>query len=168
MGSPGEILRQTGLGPVAHARPRPSPNASLWVERLRGAIIGAAEIAAVAFLVMDVVVLLWSVVARYVFNSPIVWAEEVASLCFLWLAMLGSVIALARGEHMAMSTVVEMLPARRRAPVRLFADVLGAAFLATMIAPAFLYVRDNLIVTTPVLGISESWRLAAVAIVAPR
>ena len=53
--------------------------------RLREGLIHAAEAVAVAFLAVDVVVLIWSVTARYVFNSPLVWAEEAASLCFLWL-----------------------------------------------------------------------------------
>ena len=35
-------------------------------------------------------------VARFGFNRPIVWNDELASILFLWLAMLGSVIALQR------------------------------------------------------------------------
>jgi tripartite ATP-independent transporter DctM subunit len=132
------------------------------LRRLRSAIIRVAEVAAVAFLAADVAVLLWSVAARYLFDSPIVWAEEAASLCFLWLGMLGSVVALGRGEHMALSTIVEALPERWRSGLVALAGALAAIFLAVMIVPALLYARENLDVTTPVLGMSESWRVAAV------
>ena len=46
------------------------------------------------------------VVARYVFHSPLVWSDELASILFLWLAMLGAVVALRRGEHMRMTALV--------------------------------------------------------------
>ncbi len=40
------------------------------------------------------------VFARYALNRPLVWSDELASALFLWLAMLGSVLALGRSEHM--------------------------------------------------------------------
>ena len=45
---------------------------------------------------------------RYVFHQPIIWSDELASILFLWLAMLGSVVALRRGEHMRMTAFVGM------------------------------------------------------------
>jgi TRAP-type C4-dicarboxylate transport system permease small subunit len=47
------------------------------------------------------------VVARYVFSLPVVWTDEIVSLSFLWLAMLGSVIAMHRNEHLRLTLVVE-------------------------------------------------------------
>ncbi|MFP5406290.1 MAG: TRAP transporter small permease subunit, partial [Gammaproteobacteria bacterium] len=45
------------------------------------------------------VVLFAGVLARYVFHTPLVWSDELASILFLWLSMLGAVVALRRGEH---------------------------------------------------------------------
>jgi TRAP-type C4-dicarboxylate transport system permease small subunit len=56
-----------------------------------------------------VVLLLGGVVARYVFALPVVWIDEIVSLSFLWLAMLGSVIAMHRNEHLRLTLVVERL-----------------------------------------------------------
>ena len=36
-------------------------------------------------------------------TAPLIWSDELASILFLWLAMLGAVIALRRGEHMRLT-----------------------------------------------------------------
>jgi hypothetical protein len=63
----------------------------------------------------EIVVLFAGVIARYVFTRPLVWSDELASILFLWLAMLGAVVALRRGEHMRMTALVSR-SARGRAP----------------------------------------------------
>ena len=54
----------------------------------------------------EIVVLFAGVVARFVLHAPLVWSDELASILFLWLAMLGAVVALRRGEHMRMTALV--------------------------------------------------------------
>ncbi len=65
-----------------------------------------AEIPAALLVVAEVVVLFTGVMARYAFHAPLVWTDELASILFLWLAMLGSVIALQRSEHMRLTALV--------------------------------------------------------------
>ena len=45
-------------------------------------------------MLVEIGVLFSGVVARYVFHSPLVWSDELASILFLWLSMLGAVVAL--------------------------------------------------------------------------
>ena len=52
--------------------------------------LGAALVAA------EIVILLAGVVSRYLFDHPLVWSDELASILFLWLASLGAAIALRR------------------------------------------------------------------------
>ena len=54
------------------------------------------EFISAALMTVIVVMLLVGVVSRYVFSLPIVWIDEVVSISFLWLAMLGSAIAMYR------------------------------------------------------------------------
>src|SRR5919107_135110 len=61
------------------------------------------EILSSGLLVTIIVLLLAGVISRYLFSLPVVWIDEVASLCFLWLAMLGSAIALDRNEHLRLT-----------------------------------------------------------------
>ena len=66
-----------------------------WVERVVAGVVGA--VAAVA-VVAEVAILLLGVVFRFVLDRPLVWTDELASTVFLWLAMLGAVLALHSGR----------------------------------------------------------------------
>jgi len=107
------------------------------------------------------VILFSGVVARYGFDHPLVWSDELASMLFLWLAMLGAVIAFRRDEHMRMTAGVTMLPAPRRAMFDAFATGAALAFLLLLIRPAFNFAVDDLAITTPALEITDAWRAAA-------
>src|SRR5438445_12217155 len=72
--------------------------------RLETVIKWITEIPAAALVVAEVILLLTNVVFRYGLQAPLTWGDELASLLFIWLAMLGAVIALRRGEHMRLTT----------------------------------------------------------------
>src|SRR5450432_2102200 len=82
--------------------------------RLDSALAWITEVPAAALVVVEIAVLFSGVVARYVFNRPLVWSDELASVLFLWLAMFGAVIALRRGEHMRLTALVKLARPRRR------------------------------------------------------
>ena len=54
------------------------------------------EAVSAALLVVIVSLLLVGVASRYVFSKPIIWIDEVVSISFIWIAMLGSAIAVHR------------------------------------------------------------------------
>ena len=64
-----------------------------WVSQVDTAL-GLLVAVPAAFLVLaDIVVLFAGVVARYAFHSPLLWSDELASIMFLWLAMLAGTSA---------------------------------------------------------------------------
>jgi len=132
--------------------------------RLDGGLGRLVELAAAALVLAEVIILFAGVVARYGLQRPLIWSDELASMLFLWLAMLGSAIALRRGEHMRMTALV----ARLSPPARAFLDVIaiGAAlaFLAFIAWPAFEYAQEETFITTPALEISNAWRAAALPV----
>ena len=67
------------------------------------------ETIAAALVAAEIAILFGGVVARYVFDRPLVWSDELASILFLWLAMFGAVIAFRRDEHMRMTAVIGAL-----------------------------------------------------------
>ena len=87
-----------------------APPVTGWPERLTARLMKPLEVLSALLLCVIVVLLLGGVVARYVFALPVVWIDEIVSLSFLWLAMLGSVIAMHRNEHLRLTLVVEKLP----------------------------------------------------------
>ena len=122
------------------------------------------EMPAALLVLADIVVLFSGVVARYVLHSPLLWSDELASILFLWLAMLGSVIALRRGEHMRMTALVSKASPRRRALLELVAVAACLAFLVLIALPAWEYAADEKAITTPALEISNLWRAAALPV----
>jgi tripartite ATP-independent transporter DctM subunit len=132
-----------------------------WAARMNAVLIPVVEIPAALLVIAEIVVLLAGIIGRYVFQSPLVWSDELAGILFLWLSMLGSVIALQRAEHMRMTAMVSMLRPRTRAFLDVVAIAAASAFLVLVVYPAFEFAADEVYVTTPALGIVNSWRAAA-------
>ncbi len=122
------------------------------------------EVPAALLVLAEVIILLAGVVNRYLLHRPLVWSDELASILFLWLAMLGSVIAFQRGEHMRMTAVVGKLAPRTRAFLDLFAMAAAIAFLAFVVYPAVEFAQDEMFVTTPAMELANSWRAAALPV----
>ncbi len=111
-----------------------------------------------------IAILFSGVVARYMFNSPIVWSDELASILFLWLAMLGSIIALRRAEHMRMTAWVSALSGHQRVLLEKLGVLASLLYLLVVLRPAWKYALDEMVVTTPALEISNAWRAGAIPV----
>ncbi|WP_342709787.1 TRAP transporter large permease subunit [Bradyrhizobium sp. B124] len=135
-----------------------------WVVRANTLLGYVVAIPAALLVVAEIAVLSAGIVGRYVFRSPIVWSDELAGILFLWLAMLGSVIAFQRGEHMRMTAIVGVLSAEARAFLDVVAAAASLAFLVLVVWPAYEFAADEAFVTTPALEIVNSWRAAALPI----
>ena len=119
------------------------------------------EILGATLVMAEIVILLAGVVSRYLFDHPLVWSDELASILFLWLAMLGAAIALRRSEHMRMTAVVGALPPSTRAAFDAFATGAALAFLVLIARPAYDYALEEVPIATPALQISDALRAAA-------
>lgn len=139
----------------------PAGWAAALAGRLDTAIGRAVEFVVAALVVIEIVVLFSGVVARYGLHQPLVWSDELASILFLWLSMLGAVVALRRGEHMRMTALVARLGAPKRALVEALAVAASLAFLALVLHPAWEYASEEAAIVTPALEISNAWRAAA-------
>jgi tripartite ATP-independent transporter DctM subunit len=130
-------------------------------EQWLGSIVAAA---AALLVITEIIVLFTGVSARYLFQKPIIWSDELAGILFLWLAMLGAVVAFQRGEHMRMTAFVGMVGPRKRAFFDVLAIAAPLAFLALVLQPAFEFASDEAFVSTPALDISSLWRAAALPV----
>ncbi|GEP58854.1 ABC transporter permease [Reyranella soli] len=105
-------------------------------------------------------------VARYVFHQPVIWSDELAAILFLWLAMLGSTIALRRGAHMRLTLFVNLAPPAMRAWLEAAGSLVIALFVALIIVPAAEYAAAERFITTPALEVANSWRTSAIVVCA--
>src|SRR5438874_12886121 len=122
------------------------------------------EIPAALLVVAEIVILFAGVVARYALHRPLIWSDELASILFLWLAMLGAAVAFRRAEHMRMTAVVASAKPAMRAYLDLVATVAALAFLLLIASPAYESAYEESFITTPALQISNMWRAAALPV----
>jgi tripartite ATP-independent transporter DctM subunit len=140
-----------------------SPRSTGWVQFDRVLAI-LTEWPAAVLVALETVILFAGVVSRYVFNSPLTWSDELASILFLWLAMLGAVIALRRDEHMRLTTFLGMMTPRRRAWVEALSVVVVLLFALLMLEPAYEHFVDQWVVMTPGLDWHDGVRVAAIGV----
>lgn len=150
-----------------HAVAMPHPAAPTfgivhWASKLDRIIGGAVEAIVAALLLVEIVILGAGVTARYVFRTPLVWSDELASILFLWLSMLGAVVALRRGEHMRMTGVVARVGPQLRMLLEAIALAASIALLVLILPHALEYAHEEGFIVTPALEISNSWRAAAI------
>jgi tripartite ATP-independent transporter DctM subunit len=125
---------------------------------------GTVEIVAALLVLIEMIILAAGVTARYVFHAPLVWSDELASILFLWLSMLGTVVALRRGEHMRMTGLVSRVGPQTRALLEALAITASIAFLLLIIPHAIEYAEEESFIVTPALEITNAWRAAAIPI----
>src|SRR5512136_2191080 len=90
---------------------------------LRFVVKNLQEVAAGTFLVLMSLAPFGNVVLRYVFNSPIQWAEEFSRYAFIWVVFMGAAVCTKRTRHIAIDSLVQVLPARARSCFHLLVDV---------------------------------------------
>ena len=117
-----------------------------------------------ALVVVEVLVLLAGVVSRFVFHHAFVWTDELASILFLWLAMLGAVLALQKGEHMRLTAIVGKMSPSWQARAEALAVAAPALFLLLLLPWARDYAADEFYIETPALGWSNEIRAAALPV----
>ena len=132
--------------------------------RVDAAMAVVVEFVAALLVVAEIVILFSGVVSRYVLQLPLVWSDELASILFLWLSMLGAVVALRRGGHMRMTALVAKASETSRAFLEILAIVASLAFLLLIVWPGWEFARDEAMITTPALEIPNAWRAAALPV----
>jgi C4-dicarboxylate transporter DctQ subunit len=77
-----------------------------------------------------------NVIARYVFNSNILWALELTVFAFGWLVLLGASYAVKKGMHLGVDLIINAVQPRAR-------RMLGLVSVACCIAFSFLLLKGG-------------------------
>lgn len=84
----------------------------------------AIEVVSVVILVLVTIVVIYSVLLRYAFKSPLAWSEEVARYMFIWMVFLGMSVAERTGDHFRIEVFIEMVPAKIRIFIEIILNIL--------------------------------------------
>src|ERR1700730_5603865 len=107
--------------------------------RLDHTLAWITEIPAAALVVVETLVLFAGVISRYVFDRPLTWSDELASILFFWLAMLGAAMPLRREGHMRLTAILALGAPRWRRWWEPLAAMVVALFVIEIILPAEAY-----------------------------
>ena len=155
----------SGLANVpGDAPPIHTSRLAAFARKLDKALGRLVEIPAAILVLVEIAVLLAGVISRYVLHAPLVWSDELASILFLWLAMLGAAVAFRHGEHMRMTALVTSVSPRMRSFFDALAIAASVMFLLLLIKPALEFAHDEGMILTPALEIPNTWRAAAIPV----
>ena len=79
------------------------------------------------------IVVFYSVVARFILNSSLAWAEELSRFLMMWMTLSGAVIAYEEGKHMSFDSLVHALPK----PVQLVIELASYALIFWLLINMF-------------------------------
>lgn len=81
------------------------------------------------------------VFCRYVLNNPLVWAEEIARLFFVWVTFVAVIVAVKRKTNISIDIFLGKLPVRTRHVWERLIAALCAVFAIFMVVGGFQIVR---------------------------
>jgi TRAP-type C4-dicarboxylate transport system permease small subunit len=149
----GPTVRVPGLGGGEAQASWPRP----FVDR-------AVEALAVTALVLITVLLLVNALGRYLFSSPLLWAEEVATSLVIWLTMLGMFITARRRELIRVRSFMEKLPPRIQDALDVVTDLISVVSLSYLAWFAISYLQTFGGDTTPFLGLPKGLFTSAIPV----
>ena len=108
------------------------------------------------------------ILARYVGLIPrYIWTEELARFCFIWIIMVGSMIAMRDGDHFNVDLLPKPKTAAGKALSALFADAMSMLLAVIFIVWGWPLVQFGLLQTSemadlPMVFIYIAWPLTGV------
>jgi len=122
-----------------------------------------AENAALVILLGGMILLACGqIVLREIFETSLIWADEVIKLAVLWLAMVGSIAASRDNRHIRIDVLSHLLPKQVVVVTRMLVDVFAAAVCAVIAWHAGRYLQIDVEYDNTVLVDAPAWIAHAV------
>ena len=84
-----------------------------------------------------VIVMLYQIVRRYVFNSSLTWSEEFCRYCFIWFMFIGYSYSIHEKIDLRMDAVLNILPKPLKTILERFGLLFGFALTALLFVNSF-------------------------------
>ena len=123
------------------------------MSRLIGRLSRIPDVVSGFLLAVITVLVCAQVLVRYALGGSLVWSEELTRLLFVWMVVIGATSA----QPMRVDLLVDLLPSRWRALVRLLGEALVCALTLVLIYGAWGMMHLTQFDTNTALGISVWW-----------
>lgn len=102
-----------------------------------------------------------AVVLRYVFNDPLTWGEELIVGLFTWMVFVGAAAAIRSHMHIRIDVMAAVLRNPKMNWLNVLTLVIGIVIIVTMVWACYEQVLQELVVESPMLGVSKAWFAAS-------
>lgn len=89
-------------------------------------------------------ILFYEVIARYCFDSPTIWVQEVSIYLFMWSMLAGASYTLMLGKHVRIDLIFDRLSPRAQNLLDILTSFIGMAFCAIVTHQAYLMIVSSL------------------------
>lgn len=103
------------------------------------------------------IVMIMQVIARYIFNSPLVWSEEVARDLFIWMTMIGFSYNARTNNNIEMTLLTDKFSPKVRKCLNFIKNIVGFLLFLFLIFPAISYYKTQIPSVSPTLLFSMGW-----------
>jgi TRAP-type C4-dicarboxylate transport system permease small subunit len=122
------------------------------------------ELLVMVLMAVLVVIVVASVVFRYLLHAPLEWSEEVGRYLMIWMGFLAASLAVRQGLHVGVDFVVQSAPPGAAAWMRRLARGAMAVFLLIVMGYGFALVFSLWDQLSPVLTIRMTWPYLAIPV----
>ncbi|MDD5008809.1 MAG: TRAP transporter small permease [Syntrophorhabdaceae bacterium] len=102
------------------------------LERVIDRVTGFAAVIGGVFTGIMTLIVGYAVIARYIFNRPIGWSEEISVYLMVWAVFLGAAYTLKEDAHIGVDILISKAPARIRRALLLFHYLVGILFMSIL------------------------------------
>lgn len=134
------------------------------MQRLDRALVAANRWALILLLAAMAIIIFANVCLRYLTDTSIDWAEEVARHMMIWLTFLGAGPVLRAGGHIAVENLQDAMPRQAAAWLRVLISTLMLGFFAFLIWYGVLYMERTQFQATAATQISFAYIYAAMPV----
>ncbi len=100
---------------------------------IRNFVNKSLEVITVLLLSFMVVLGVWQIITRYVFNNPSVLTEELLLVSFVWMGLLGMAYVFGKQEHMRMGFFADRLNPKAQHILRILTEIAVLIFAALVL-----------------------------------
>lgn len=143
---------ERGLQPQAPWLAQPS-----LPRRMLRWLVTAEKLASTLLLVTIMGLICAQVLARYLFNRPLFWSDELARYCYVWLCFVAAITVTAGRSDVTIDLIDRFVGPRGQKVVKVVAWLIVVATCALLVHGSFQWVMKTALLKSPALGMPMVW-----------
>lgn len=128
-----------------------------WTDRTLRALATLEKVASVLLLATVLGLMFAQVVARYVFQAPLFWSDELARYCYVWLSYIAAIALVAQRDHIRIDLINRILGPRGRRSVEILAGLIVVGTCLLLVQGSWPWLMTNIRPTSPALRLPLVW-----------